>query len=80
MRALDALPHDRCLRRDIDNGLLFVAKPHLHPECRLLERDWDNPSNLPNGQPESYWSSVELVSRNALVLNGLGTFRVIGKP
>jgi hypothetical protein len=33
---------------------------------------------LPNaGNPEVIWSSVELVSRNALVLTGLAPFRVV---
>jgi hypothetical protein len=32
------------------------------------------------GKPEVIGSSVALVPRNALVLNGLATFRVVGKP
>jgi hypothetical protein len=52
----------------------------IFPACVQKNTDADDRCHLPNGQPESYWSSVELVSRNALVLNGLGTFRVIGKP
>jgi hypothetical protein len=84
MRALDALPHDRCLRRDSDNGLLFVAKivtytPNvgfwnaigiIHPTCRMT--GYSSRTGLGKNADDSrnlvWFPQFRVLSKNGLFL------------